>query len=155
MIIFFISILLLTSLKLCKKQFHPFELFLLFIFSSIMCQLTFYKLFSYDRLGIVPEWWQDLTAKMHFGIVLPITLLWTMYIFKSNTNEIGKVTALFGWIMFSITIEKIFLQIGVLESKSHSWYPSLDMTFGMFIIIMTIFFMNQLTKILRKDNIIK
>lgn len=153
--VFFTSIILLYSLKFCKKQFHSIELLLLFMFSSSICQITYYKLFSpYDRLGEVQALMPDLTVKIHYGLILPTLLIWAMYIYCSEQTNLKKITTLFLWILFVIMAEKFYLVVGILQSKSKSWYPSIDMVFGMVIVLLTIFFTERIKNVLRKEKII-
>ncbi|QFT89582.1 hypothetical protein FIU87_13055 [Bacillus sp. THAF10] len=153
--VLFLSIMLVFTLKWCLNHFHRFELFLLFLFTSSICQFTYFKLFSpYDRLSASKGWWAVLSIKLHYGLILPILLIWILYVYVSKTTELKKLISIFTWITFVVVAEKIYLLLGVFQSKSNSWYPSIDMFFGMVIISISIFFLEELKNILRKEKIL-
>ncbi|WP_408009020.1 hypothetical protein ACJROX_01360 [Pseudalkalibacillus sp. A8] len=155
-IVCFVTILSFSSLKYCKKRFDVLELIILFLFSSCICQTIFYKIFSaYDRLVIVESFYASFSVKLHFGMMLPSLLIWVMFVLKSKTELLTKLIVSFSWILFNVIGEKIYLLVGVLESKTPSWYPSIDLFFGMLIIPGTLFFLEKMNDVLRKDHVIQ
>ncbi|MGD6830849.1 hypothetical protein ACQCT5_01710 [Sutcliffiella halmapala] len=51
-------------------------------------------------------------------------------------------------------MDKILLIIGVLESKSKTWYPSVDFVIAMIVLSSSIYFMEIIPRILRKEKVI-
>ncbi|QPC47889.1 hypothetical protein [Mangrovibacillus cuniculi] len=154
-VILILSILLFFTFFSMRRWFKPIEIFLLFLFTSYLCQHLFYTLSSpYDRLRVVEDHLPFWTVRLQYGVVFAITLLWLMVIYRLNWTLFRKLTATFAWILFWVIVEKTFLILGVLESQSISWYPSLDMFFSMLVILLTLFFTNLLQQVLRKERII-
>lgn len=81
--IIFISILLLFSLKYLKKRFDPFEIFLLFMFTSYSSQTFFYLWSSpYDFYDTVDRNSGELMDIFLQNIVYPGTVLFMMNYYK-------------------------------------------------------------------------
>jgi hypothetical protein len=154
-ILLVISGLLILTLPLLKRWFAKIEIFMLFMFTSYFCQCMFYTISSpYDRITVVTEPFPFWTIRLHYGVVFAVALLWLMAIYRSKVTLFKKILATFSWILFGIIVEKTFLYLGVLRSDSISWYPSLDMFFGMFIILVTLFFTDFLYGILKRERVI-
>lgn len=152
----FISILLLLSLKFLKKNFDTFEIFILFMFTSYNCQNFFYLLSSpYKRLRVVEEHVPFWTARLQYGIIFPILLMWVMYALRSNLQLSKKIMICFSWVTGGVLIEKILLLLGVLVSKSESWYPSIDFVLAMIVLSISIYFMEILRPLLRKEMVLR
>jgi hypothetical protein len=150
----FLSVVLLLSLRLMKRHFGVLERTLMFIFSSFICQNTYYKLFSpYDRLNISESGWAKLTVIVHFGIVLPALLIIVLYLQKS-TNSIFFAVSSIAWIIFNIIYEKVFLLSGILEKPNEHWYPIIDAAAAICILIITTIVMEEIHKLLSKERVI-
>ncbi|MDQ0242895.1 coproporphyrinogen III oxidase-like Fe-S oxidoreductase [Bacillus fengqiuensis] len=52
-------------------------------------------------------------------------------------------------------MEKILLIIGIMESKAESWYPSIDFVLAMIVLSCSIYFLEILPGVLRKEKMIK
>lgn len=155
-ILTFISILLLFSLKFLKKRFDPFEIFFLFMFTSYNSQNFFYLLSSpYKHLRVVEKHLPFWSARIQYGIILPIILLWVMYVLRGNQKLSLKITICLTWILGGVLMDKLLLLIGVLESHSKTWYPSVDLFLGMFVLSTSIYFMEILPQILRREKVIQ
>lgn len=154
-ILLVISGLLILTLPLLKRWFTKIEIFMLFMFTSYFCQNVFYTLSSpYDRITVVTEHFPFWTIRLHYGVVFAVCLLWLLAVYRSKVTLCKKLLATFSWILFGIIVEKTFLFIGVLRSDSISWYPSLDMFFEMFVILVTLFFTEFLFGILKRERVI-
>ena len=92
---------------------------------------------------------------MQFGIIFPVLLLWVMYAVRGKMTLSRKLFTCFSWVVGGILIEKLLLVIGVLESKSESWYPSIDLVLSMIVLVTSIFFMEILPPILKKEKVIR
>ncbi|MCA1030757.1 hypothetical protein LCL95_06980 [Bacillus timonensis] len=153
--ILLLSICLLLTLSYLKKWFKPIEILLLFMFTSYFCQNMFYTISSpYKRLAVVTEHFPFWTVRLQYGIVFAVTLLWVLAAYRSQLSFNKKLAITFSWILFGVLMEKIFLLCGVLESKTKSWYPSLDMFFEMLVILIAVYFMNLLHHILKREQVI-
>jgi hypothetical protein len=142
-----ISGLLIFTIPKLKGKFKSVEIFLLFLFTSNFCQSFFYILTSpYKRIIVVTEHLPFWTVRLEYGVILPITLMWVMYVYRSRSTIF--------WIIFGILIEKLFLILGVLDSQSDSWYPSLEMFFAMVVVLLTVWFVQFSRDILRKEKVI-
>ncbi|WP_339149465.1 MULTISPECIES: hypothetical protein [unclassified Sutcliffiella] len=149
-----LSIFLLLSLRMIKSKFEALELFLLFLFSSYICQNTYYKLFSpYDRISIADSGWAKLTVKLHFGITLPVLLIIVLYILKS-TRFSYYVASGIGWILFVIASEKALFLSGILETQNEKWYPLIDLAAAIFILLLTHFILKTIRLLLRNEQVI-
>jgi hypothetical protein len=154
-VVLILSIIILFTIPLLRKWFHPIEIFILFMFTSYICQNMFYTISSpYDRISVVPEHFPFWTVRLQYGVVFATTLLWLMTAYRTDWTLLRKLSVTFAWIIFRIVVEKLFLTLGVLKSDSISWYPSLDMFFEMISILLTLSFTNFLNTVLRKENII-
>lgn len=150
-----ISILLLFSLKRLKKRFDSLELFFLFMFASYNVQNFFYLLSSpYNHLRVVEKHLPFWSARIQYAIILPILLLWVMYVLRGNQKLSLKITICLFWIAGGVLMDKILLIIGVLESKSKTWYPSVDFVIAMIVLSSSIYFMEIIPRILRKEKVI-
>jgi hypothetical protein len=149
-----LSFVLVLSLHFVKQRFDGLELTILFIFSSYICQNTYYKLFSpYDRLSVGDSGWAKLTVIVHFGIVLPILLIIVLFILKSTNPSFYAVSSI-AWIFIIIVYEKIFLISGILEKSNEHWYPTIDAAAAVVILFITTFVMKKIHRILKKEQVI-
>jgi hypothetical protein len=149
-----LSFVLVLSLRFVKQRFDGLELTLLFIFSSYICQNTYYKLFSpYDRLSVGVSGWAKLTVTLHFGIVLPILLIIVLFILKSTNYSFYAMSSI-AWIFFIIIYEKIFLLTGILEKPNEHWYPLIDAAAAVVILFITTFVMKKIQMILKREQVI-
>ncbi|SHT60567.1 Uncharacterised protein [Mycobacteroides abscessus subsp. abscessus] len=155
-ILAFISILLLVSLKRLQKRFDPIEIFLLFMFNSYNGQNFFYLLSSpYQHLRVVEKHLPFWSARIHYGIVLPVLLMWVMYVLRGSGKLSLKISLCILWIIAGVLMDKMLLVVGVLESKGGAWYPSVDMVIAMIVLCTGIYFMDILPSILRREKVIK
>ncbi|MGG3560547.1 hypothetical protein ABES03_02700 [Neobacillus rhizosphaerae] len=151
-----LSILSLLSLWSLKKRFDPFEAFILFMFSSYWCQNFFYLLSSpYQRLRVVEMHLPFWSARLQYGIIFPVLLMWVLYVLRGNHRLSVKIVACFSWVAGGVFIEKLLLVVGVLVSKSKSWYPSIDFILAMIVLYTCIFFMEKLPPILRREMVLR
>ncbi|WP_223699938.1 hypothetical protein [Sutcliffiella deserti] len=120
LLIFTISILLLYSLRKIKRAYVPLELLLTFFTTSYLCQNTYYKLFSpYERLIIADSGWAKINVKLFYGVIVPVLLIGVLYLAKSKKSISFYISAIM-WVSFIVLCEKIFLAIGILETKKVS-----------------------------------
>lgn len=151
---FIISIILLCSLWSMKKRFDPLQLVLLFLFTSYICQNTFYKLFSpYDRINFSDSGWAKLTVKLHFGINLPVLLIGVLSFFIVRKRLIAMITSTL-WVLFVLGSEKVYLLLGVLELGGKHWYPAIDLCFAILLIFISYAGMKLLNRLLLNERVI-
>ncbi|MEK3885092.1 hypothetical protein [Paenibacillus sp. PL2-23] len=151
-----LSVLLLFTLKRLKAWFTSIELLLAVMFASYLCQTVFYTLSSpYERLSVVEQHFPFWTVRLQYGVVLAITLMWVMACFRSRASLVHKLNCAFGWVLFVVLCEKALLMAGVLESQAASWYPSLDMTAYMLVVILMLSFTDWLRRILLKEGLMR
>jgi hypothetical protein len=147
-----LSFVLMFSIRFVKQHFVGLELTLLFLFSSYICQNTYYKLFSpYDRLSVGDSGWAKLTVIVHFGIVLPVLLIILLVILKRTNSSFYAVSSI-AWIITIVVFEKIFLLSGILEKPNEHWYPVIDASAAIIILIITSFVMKKIHMILKKER---
>ncbi|WP_078380462.1 hypothetical protein [Sutcliffiella halmapala] len=149
-----ISIILLFYLWSLKKRFDPLQLVLIFLFTSYICQNTYYKLFSpYDRISIADSGWAKLTVKLHFGIILPVLLIGVMSFFIVRKRLIALITSAL-WVLFVLGSEKLYLLLGVLELGGKNWYPAIDLCFAILLVFISIAGMKFLNRLLANERVI-
>lgn len=156
MLLSVISFLLLISLKYLKKRFDSFEIFVLLMFTSYNSQNFFYLLSSqYPHLRVVEKHIPFWSARIHYGIILPVLLLWVMYVLRGNKSLALKIAICFLWVIGGVVMDKILLVIEVLESQSKNWRLDVDLVLAMIVLSTSIFFMEILKKILIKEEVIQ
>jgi hypothetical protein len=148
-------ILLFVSIKLLKKRFDSFEIFIYFLFTSYWCQQFFYFISSpYNRLRVVEEHLPFWTARIQFGIISPLFLLGVLYFFRGNHNLSKKIMICFVWVVSEVLIRKFLLLIGILESNSKDWYPDVALVVNMVVISSSIYIIEIFYSILLKEKMI-
>jgi hypothetical protein len=161
MVIIFLLLLVLSSLSLfslwsLKKRFDPFEIFILFMFASYWCQNFFYLLSSpYQRLRVVEDHLPFWSARLQYGIIFPVLIMWVLYVLRGPYRLSLKILACFAWVLGGVFTEKLLLLVGVLVSKGKSWYPSIDFVLGMIVLYCCIYFMEKLSPILRREMVLR
>ncbi|MBM6617873.1 hypothetical protein [Bacillus suaedaesalsae] len=147
-----LMIYLLNSLKHLTKLFMKLEVLLLFIFTSFLCQHINFKIFSaYERLGVKEELIPRVWSYLHFGITLPIILMWLLYMYRTKHSIISLV--LVSWVVIDLVFKQVYLLIGALQSESNHWYPIVDLCISIGILCISIIFMRNLQEVLRKEYI--
>lgn len=150
-----IAFLLLISMKSMRKHFDSLELFIFFMFTSVLCQQFFYMLSSpYQRLRVVEEHLPFWAVRLQYGVNFPILLMWVLYFLRGRNKLSLKMGVCFSWVIGGVVLEKIMLTIGVLTSKSKYWYPQIDIVLAMIVLIISVHFMEVVTPILRKEKMI-
>ncbi len=155
LLVFFLSIVMLLTLWRFLRKEDTFESFFLFLFCSFICQHINFKIFSaYDRLSVVQELFPRLVSYLHFGVILPVILIWILYAFRLQLTWFikGLFTSL--WIGLDILSKYFYIMMGVLESNSDSWYPTVDLGISLGIIILSSFFVRKFHSLLRKERIV-
>lgn len=150
-----ISILLLISFKRLKQKFDSFEVFILFMFTSYLCQGFFYMLSSpYERLRVVEEHLPFWSARLQYGIIFPALLMWVMYALRTKIKLSVKIMICFTWVANGVFIEKLLLLSGVFVSKSDSWYPSIDLILAMIVLSICVCFLEVLPPLLKHEGVL-
>lgn len=151
-----ISSILLFSLRLMRKRFDSLEIFIHLLFTSYFCQQFFYMLSSpYERLRVVEEHFPFWSARLQYGVIFPVLLMWVLYFLRGPQRLSAKVSICFLWVAGGVLIEKLLLVIGVLESESADWYPWIDFVLAMIVLSCSIYFLEILPGVLRKEKMIK
>lgn len=150
----FISTLLLLSIKKLK-QFHKIEIIVLCLFNSFLCQHINFKIFSaYERLSVMEDVIPRVLSYFHFGVTLPLMLIWVLYFVRIKQSVLYCVFYSVLWIGFDLFSKQIFLLSTVLKSKTQSWYPITDICISTAILLFSILFMRKLGFILKKERIV-
>lgn len=66
----------------------------------------------------------------------------------------AKIGVCFCWVTGGVAIEKLMIIMGVLTSKSKYWYPQIDIVLAMIVLMSSVYFMEILTPILKKEKMI-
>lgn len=109
----------------------------------------------YERLRVVEEHLPFWSVRLQYGVIFPVLLMWVLYFLRGSHLLSAKVSICFLWVAGGVLVEKLLLVIGVLESKAESWYPSIDFVLAMIVLSCSIYFLEILPGILRKEKMIK
>lgn len=154
-IILFSIVTLVLLWRLIRKK-DLFEGLFLYLFCSFVCQHLNFKVFSaYDRLSVTQELFPRVISYLHFGIIFPALLVWLLYAFRYQNELIKKGMLSLLWISFDVLSKWVYLKSGILESKSESWYPTVDILISMSLIILSFLFMKQFHSILRRERVLR
>ncbi|MFE7062687.1 hypothetical protein ACFVAD_11095 [Sutcliffiella sp. NPDC057660] len=152
-ITFAVSILILSFLHRYRRRFTAFQLVLLFLVASYLCQNTFYKLFSpYDRISITDNLWAKISIKLHFGVILPVLLIGIIFMSRSN-NKLTISFSILGWAAFIVASEKYYLFSGILKKNGENWFPQIDFIFALIVIFMTFVIKKYLYRLLMRERL--
>lgn len=158
MIIVFILVLILTVLLLFSfviilNRFEMLELIVLYLFTSFLCQHINFKLFSaYERLSVVKGIIPKIISFLHFGLILPILLIWVFYVYRSKNSLFYSLLFSLIWVGFDLFWKQLFLMTNILESKTTSWYPVIDIIVSIFVLLVSVIFMIKFISILKKER---
>ncbi|WP_170840630.1 hypothetical protein [Oceanobacillus limi] len=142
-----------SSLYYVKQKFIKLEVIITLLFLSFLCQHINFKLFSaYERLAVKEDLIPRVLSYLHFGIVLPILLLWLLYIWRKKIAIIYKVLLSFLWIGMDLLSKQVYVSINVLTSNTDSWYPIIDVCISLFILLLSLLFMRIFSTILEKES---
>ncbi|MGD6832964.1 hypothetical protein ACQCT5_12425 [Sutcliffiella halmapala] len=148
-----VSFLILFFFRLYRRRFTAFQLVLLFLLTSYLCQNTYYKLFSpYDRISISDSLWAKISIKLHFGIILPVLLIGIIYLSISK-NALTKSFSIIGWAAFIVASERFYLSMGIMEQKGEHWYPVIDIVFAFIVVFITFIIKKYLNRLLMRERL--
>jgi hypothetical protein len=148
--------LLLISLKWMKKRFDILELFLLYMFTSVFCQQFFYVFASpYPMINVVEEYLPFLAARIQYSVSFPILLMWVLYYLKGNNRLSIRIGVCFCWVTGGVLMEKIMLLLGILTTKEGLWRPYIDMVMAMIVLVLSVYFMEIMHPILKKEKMVR
>jgi hypothetical protein len=148
----FSSIVLLYSLKALRKRFKVIELIILCFFNSFLCQHLNFKIFSaYDRLSVKEELIPRVVSYLHYGLLLPLLLMWVLYFFRSERSTLFKLIIAVAMIGIDAGSKYLFLKTGMLKSSSAEWYPVVDVCITAGILLLSFGFMTRFSFILKKE----
>ncbi|SFB21776.1 hypothetical protein SAMN04488577_4000 [Bacillus sp. cl95] len=153
-LVLILSVLLLFSFVIILNRFEMLELIVFYLFTSFLCQHINFKLFSaYERLsvakGIIPK----IISFLHFGLILPILLIWVFYVYRSKNPLIYSLLFSLIWVGFDLFSKQLFLMTNILESKTTSWYPVIDIIVSIFVLLVSFKFMIKFISILKKERV--
>ncbi len=98
----------------------------------------------------LPFW----SARLQYGVIFPALLMWVMYALRTKIKLSVKIMICFTWVAGGVFIEKLLLLSGVLVSKSESWYPSIDLILAMIVLSISVYFLEVLPPILRREGVL-
>jgi hypothetical protein len=155
LVVLLLSIVMLVILWRLLRKNDIFEGVFLYLFCSFICQHLNFKIFSaYDRLSVAQELFPRVISYLHFGIVLPVILVWFLYAFRLQLTWFTKGLISLLWISFDVLSKCFYVTTGVLESKTSSWYPTVDVFVSLSILILSFLFVKKFHSILRKERIV-
>lgn len=147
-----ISLVLLYSLKRLLKRFRAIELVILSLFNSFLCQHINFKIFSaYDRLSVKEELIPRVLSYFHYGLLIPLLLMWVLYFFRSEIPTFFKLMVAMVWIGIDVISKSFLLQRGMLISETPEWYPMIDVCITAGILLFSYVFMIGFAFILKKE----
>jgi hypothetical protein len=149
-----VSTLLVMSLRACKKEFNYFTAICIYLFCSHMCQQFFYVYYSaYKKIEVVPKHLEFWISRMDYGIILPILLVWALYLFKRLSNTALKALALFSWAITATLYQgfRIYLGVLILEAK---WSFIGTFTRMLIVTLLSVLFVSFLTKLMIQEKVI-
>lgn len=146
------SLVLLYFLKGLLKRFRAIEVLILSLFNSFLCQHINFKIFSaYDRLSVKEEIIPRVVSYLHYGLLLPLLLIWVLYFFRSKIPTVFKLMIAMVWMGIDVGSKYLLLQIGVLKSETAGWYPIVDVGITAGILLFSSIFMVRFAFILKKE----
>lgn len=146
------SLVLLYFLKGLLKRFRAIEVLILSLFNSFLCQHINFKIFSaYDRLSVKEEIIPRVVSYLHYGLLLPLLLMWVLYFFHSKIPTVFKLMIAMVWMGIDVGSKYLLLQIGVLKSETAGWYPIVDVGITAGILLFSSIFMVRFAFILKKE----
>ncbi|TMU85891.1 hypothetical protein FGG79_11905 [Bacillus sp. BHET2] len=146
------SLVLLFSIKGLLKRFLAIEVLILSLFNSFLCQHINFKIFSaYDRLSVKEELVPRVLSYLHFGLFIPLLLMWVLYFFRSEIPMISKFMIAMVWIGIDVISKSFLLQTGMLISETPGWYPMIDVGISTGILLFSYVFMIRFASILKKE----
>ncbi|MGD6958205.1 hypothetical protein ACQCWA_10770 [Rossellomorea aquimaris] len=146
------SLVLLYSLKGLFKRFRAIEVLILSLVNSSLCQHINFKIFSaFDRLSVKEEIIPRVVSYLHYGLLLPLLLMWVLYFFRSKIPTFFKLMIAMLWMGIDIGSKYFLLQIGVLKSETAGWYPIVDVCITAGILLVAYIFMVRFAFILKKE----
>ncbi|KAA0562224.1 hypothetical protein F0342_17530 [Bacillus sp. CH30_1T] len=146
------SLVLLYSLKGLFKRFRAIEVLILSLVNSSLCQHINFKIFSsFDRLSVKEEIIPRVVSYLHYGLLLPLLLMWVLYFFRSKIPTFFKLMIAMVWMGIDIGSKYFLLQIGVLKSETAGWYPIVDVCITAGILLVAYIFMVRFAFILKKE----
>jgi len=149
------SLVLLYSLKGLFKRSRAIEVLILSLFNSFLCQHINFKIFSaYDRLSVKEEIIPRVVSYLHYGLLLPLLLMWVLYFFRSKIPTVFKLMIAMVWMGIDVGSKSFLLQIGMLKSETPVWYPIVDVCITAGIILLSYIFMIRFAFILKKELVI-
>jgi hypothetical protein len=146
------SLVLLYSLKGLFKRFRAIEVLILSLVNSSLCQHINFKIFSaYDRLSVKEEIIPRVVSYLHYGLLLPLLLMWVLYFFRSKIPMVFKLMIALVWMGIDIGSKYYLFQIGVLKSETAGWYPIVDVCITAGILLFSYIFMVRFAFILKEE----
>lgn len=146
------SLVLLYSLKGLFKRFRAIEVLILSLFNSFLCQHINFKIFSaYDRLSVKEEIIPRVVSYLHYGLLLPLLLMWVLYFFRSKIPTVFKLMIAMVWMGIDVGSKYFLLQIGMLKSETAGWSPIVDVCITAGILLFSYIFMVRFALILKKE----
>lgn len=146
------SLILLFSIKGLLKRFKGVEILVLGLFNSFLCQHINFKIFSaYDRLSVNVEVIPRVISYLHYGLFLPLLLMWVLYSFRSKIPAFYQWMMALLWIGIDVVSKYILLQTEVLISKTPGWYPIIDVCITAGILLLSFVFMLRFSLIMKKE----
>ncbi|MBW3111544.1 hypothetical protein KYJ26_06865 [Bacillus sp. MCCB 382] len=146
------SLMLLLSANGLLKRLGTTETVVCTLFNSFLCQHINFKIFSaYDRLSIKEEWIPRIVSNLHFGLLLPLLLTWVAYLFCSGIPTIYRLAIAMCWVGIDVVGKYVLLKEETLLSGASGWYPIIDVSISVGIVLLAFIFMNRFSSILRKE----
>lgn len=150
-----ISILLLLSLRYCKREFNNFTVICIYLFCAHACQQFFYIYYSaYKRIEVVPKHLEFWISRMDYGIILPSLLVWAFYLYRRIKNLVERILILLSWVLTATLYQRFRIYVGVLILED-KWSFIGTFCRMLMVVLLSIAFVSFLTKLMIKEKVIE
>jgi hypothetical protein len=151
-VVTFFSVLIFFFFRGPLDKFHKLERLTLLLFTSFICQHINFKVFSaYDRLsvheGLIPR----IVSFLHYGWIMPMLLMWILALYRLGVSKVLLFLYLLCWIFFDVLTKKLYLLTHMLDSKTDSWYPAVDVGLSLIILLFTSSFFSYFSNIFIRE----
>jgi hypothetical protein len=119
-----------------------------------MCQQFFYVYYSaYKKIEVVPKHLQFWISRMDYGIILPILLVWALYLFRRLSNIALRALVLLSWVLTATLYQRFRIYVGVLILEA-KWSFIGTFTRMLIVTLLSVLFVSFFTKLMIREKVI-
>lgn len=149
-----VAVLALYSLRYCTKRFERLELICLYLFCAHIMQQFFYIYSSaFKQFKVKPEHLEFWMSRMDYTVILPVLLVWVLYICRKTNSLAIRAGVIAGWIAVFALYQKMRILTDVLIDQ-RGWEPTGALFRGAVVIVLSLAFMYFLRQRVRKDGLV-